>query len=91
MMQLLFKLALLLGKSLREVQAFDAKELVAWKKYFELYPAPDPWLQTGIQCATIANVHGGKMAPKDFIPQYEEQVDQVALNREKLRAMAARR
>ncbi len=76
---------------MREVEALDSMELSEWIAYFRINPIPDPWLQTGIQCATLANVHGGKLAPKDFIPQYEEQVDQVALNRAKLSAMAARR
>ena len=40
---------------------------------------PDPWQQTGIVAATIANAMGGEgrtYAPDDFIPQQRPPVEQ---------------
>jgi hypothetical protein len=68
----------------------SSKELSEWIAYFRIEPMPDPWLQTGIECATTANVQGGKSAPKDFIPRVEDMTVSVEANRSKLAALAAR-
>lgn len=69
-----------------------SNELSEWIAYYRIEPMPDDWLRTGIECATIANVQGGKTTPKDFIPiPTKEKVDVIASNRAKLGAMASRR
>lgn len=47
-----------------------ASELELWAAYFGVNPMPDPWLQSGIQTASIVNALGAKpkAKPKDYIP-----------------------
>jgi hypothetical protein len=50
--------------------SLDSVELSEWVAFDRLEPLPDPWLQTGIECAASVNVMGPKSPakPADFMP-----------------------
>jgi len=58
----LFRLALALGKSIREVEALGASELEEWMLFWKM----DPWgsyrdnIHAGLIAATLANIHRSK-------------------------------
>lgn len=66
----MFKLALLLGKTVGELEVqLTSKELSEWMAYDRLQPLPEPWVQTGLTCATLANLWSNKRhEAKDFMP-----------------------
>jgi hypothetical protein len=53
-------------------QRMSAAELNEWIAFAGLEPLPDPWLQTGIACAVIANGNPYRKGPAlkatDFMP-----------------------
>ena len=76
-----FRLAMLLGMSVRECQhKVSAKEFAEWLAFFQLEPMPDSWLQHGVLCQLIANALGSKTAkPQDFMPRVKKRqtVDEI--------------
>ena len=63
------RLSLVLNKSQEEIEALSSPEFSYWIAYDKAFGLPDPWLQTGIICATIASVMSGKdYKPTDFMP-----------------------
>jgi hypothetical protein len=67
---MLFRLALLLGKTVHELEAMPATELDEWEVVIERFPlfVPGYWV-AGLVSATIANVWGGaRMSASDFAP-----------------------
>lgn len=60
----LFRLALALGKSVREVESFGASELADWEAYWKM----EPWgayrdnIHAGLICSVLANIHRRKGA-----------------------------
>jgi hypothetical protein len=77
-------LALALGKTVKELlRDCDSEELAEWHAFNQLYPLPDPWLQTARMCRIIMAASGNyKRVPEEevFIPstrkarQSEEQM-----------------
>lgn len=48
----------------------DAEELAEWAAWFQIEGTPDPWLQTGQICATMANLWAkGRYKAEDFMPR----------------------
>ena len=67
------RLALTLKKSIREIEAMDSVEISQWIAYDRKHTLPDPWLQHGILCATLANLWSkSKHKPEDFIPKLKK-------------------
>jgi len=67
-----FRLALRLKMTVRELlDRMDSAELTEWMAYALLEPLPDPWQQSGILCALLANLWSskGRFRPEDFIPR----------------------
>ncbi len=65
-----FKLALALGKDVREVLGWPSPLISEWLAYDQLDPLPDSWYQTGILASITANAWGkSKHRPEDFIPR----------------------
>lgn len=77
-------MALALGKTVKELlRDCDSEELAEWHAFHQLYPLPDPWLQTARMCRIIMAASGNyKRVPEEevFIPstrkarQSEEQM-----------------
>jgi hypothetical protein len=65
-------LALALGKTVKELlRDCDSEELAEWHAFHQLYPLPDPWLQTARMCRIIMAASGNyKRVPEEevFIP-----------------------
>ena len=47
----------------------DSEEVTWWMGFSNIIPLPDPWLQTGIICSTMANIHCAKKGSKGFSPE----------------------
>jgi hypothetical protein len=65
------RLALAMGKTLGELNGWLDRhpgEWPLWVAYNRVEPIPEPWLQTGLTCSTIANAAGAKMGATDFMP-----------------------
>jgi hypothetical protein len=66
------RLALALGMSVkRMLQEVDSEELSEWAAFDQIYPLPNPWLQTARICRTIMAASGNyKRIPDEdiFIP-----------------------
>lgn len=59
----------------------DSEELSEWIAYFNIVGPPDPWLQAGTVCATMANVMGAgkkRYKPADFVPARRGRTVQTA-------------
>jgi hypothetical protein len=66
----LFKLALALGRTVRELEgSISSAELSEWIAYNAIDPMPDPAYEAGLQCAVMANMwtSKGKAKPEDFM------------------------
>ena len=65
-------MALALGKTVKELlRDCDSEELAEWHAFHQLYPLPDPWLQTARMCRIIMAASGNyKRVPEEevFIP-----------------------
>jgi hypothetical protein len=65
-------LALALGKTVKELlRDCDSEELAEWHAFHQIYPLPDPWLQTARMCRIIMAASGNyKRVPEEevFIP-----------------------
>lgn len=65
-------MALALGKTVKELlRDCDSEELAEWHAFHQLYPLPDPWLQTARMCRIIMASSGNyKRVPEEevFIP-----------------------
>lgn len=66
----------MLGKTLRElVEDLGEDELCYWIAANNIEALPDPWAQTGVTCAVIAQAMGGsQVKPEDFIPHKPKRV-----------------
>lgn len=76
----MFRLALLLHKSIDEIEHLSSREISEWIAYDRINPLPDPWLQTGVIAATQANCHRSKgkpYKPGDFTPQPRTEAPQA--------------
>lgn len=66
------RLALALGRSVKELlKTVDSEELSEWAAFDQIYPLPNPWLQTARICRTIMAASGNyKRVPDEdvFIP-----------------------
>jgi hypothetical protein len=66
------RLALALGRSVKELlNTVDSEELSEWAAFDQIYPLPNPWLQTARICRTIMAASGNyKRIPDEdvFIP-----------------------
>jgi len=66
------RLALALGMSVkRMLKEVDSEELSEWAAFDQIYPLPNPWLQTARICRTIMAASGNyKRIPDEdiFIP-----------------------
>jgi hypothetical protein len=66
------RLALALGMTVKRLlRECDSEELAEWHAFHELYPLPDPWVQTARLCRTIMAASGNyKRLPEEsvFIP-----------------------
>lgn len=71
MRRLIFRLALALGRTVRELlDGLDSAELSEWLAYMQLEPLPDPWYQTGLMCAVMTRIWTkGRPHPQDFMPR----------------------
>ena len=66
----LFKLALALGKDVREIEAWPSPLISEWLAYDQLDPIPDPNWLAGMQAATMVNLWSkSRSKPDDFIPR----------------------
>lgn len=70
-----FRIALALGCTVDELYArMSFAEFQEWLVFLRDDPLPDPWLQTGVICATIANhamnrsPNATPRQPRDFMP-----------------------
>jgi hypothetical protein len=65
------RLAVLLSRTLGEIERLPASELSEWMAAENLGLLPDSHLQTGLVCATVANSMGVKrrVTPADFMPR----------------------
>lgn len=80
------RLALALGRSVKELlNTVDSEELSEWAAFDQIYPLPNPWLQTARICRTIMAASGNyKRVPDEDIfipsarkkPQSQEQMMQ---------------
>lgn len=80
------RLALALGRSVKELlETVDSQELSEWAAFDQIYPLPNPWLQTARICRTIMAASGNyKRVPDEDIfipsarkkPQSQEQMMQ---------------
>lgn len=80
------RLALSLGRSVKELlETVDSQELSEWAAFDQIYPLPNPWLQTARICRTIMAASGNyKRVPDEDIfipsarkkPQSQEQMMQ---------------
>ena len=65
-------MALALGKTVKELlRDCDSEELAEWHAFHQIYPLPDPWLQTARMCRIIMAASGNyKRVPEEevFIP-----------------------
>jgi hypothetical protein len=54
----------------------SSDEISEWIAFNQLHPLPNPWLQTGQICSTVANCSLAKLkkpvSAEDFMPQYKE-------------------
>lgn len=83
----LFRLALALGKSVREVEEFGASELGEWESYWR----QEPWgpyrdnLHAGLICSVLANIHRRSGSPEityeDFMLKDKDQHKQLETRR----------
>jgi hypothetical protein len=68
----MMRLALAQGKSLREIEAMPADELMEWVAYDAIEGIPQPWRQTGVIAAATVNLWRGKgkkpLKPEQFMP-----------------------
>lgn len=75
----MFRLALSLGKSIREIERFDALEIAEWMAFSQLEPFGDEWRQSAMQVAALFNCHASKgksFREEQFMPlktRYREQ------------------
>jgi hypothetical protein len=76
--------------TVRELEhRMDAREFMEWVALQRVDALPDPWLQTGVIAATVANsnrVKGPPRKPTEFIPRRPKPRQSVA---EMMRAMAS--
>lgn len=95
----MFRLALALGKSVREVEAtMSSHEIAEWMAYYRI----NPWgedradLRSGVVASTIANVNrdpnkGRPFSPRDFMPYHQKQeqdrMESIKQGFRKLKAM----
>lgn len=50
----------------------DSRLLSEWMAYFDIFPMPDPWLQTGQLASTMANLWSSRrkrFRPEEFMPE----------------------
>jgi hypothetical protein len=69
--QFLFRLALALGRTVRELEeGMDSRELSEWLAYCQIDPLPDSHWQTGLLASTMTNLWSkSRTSPEDFIPR----------------------
>ena len=74
--RLWFKLAMLLGKSVKQAQEeISSAEFAEWLAFFNLEPMPDSWTQHGQLMTMIARAMGDKAAqPEQFIPKVRRKI-----------------
>jgi len=68
----MFRLAVVLGKTVAEIERMSSAELSEWMVYAKLEPLPDGHWDAASISFTLANVFGGKgKRPKfeDFLPR----------------------
>ena len=52
----------------------DSKELSEWIAYDRVEPLPDSWVETGLTCATMANLWSkGNYKAQDFMPKAKKE------------------
>ena len=75
-----------MGRTVEELlTTISASELMQWMAYDRLSPMGDDRgdFQAGIVASTMANCHGAKLAPKDFMPlQHSAPTDEETRSRE---------
>lgn len=61
------------------MRSISYEQLCEWIAFHNLEPIGDEWRQTGMICATMANVWAGKqgkmLSPEDFMPIARRRVD----------------
>ena len=69
----MFKLAIVLKKSIAEIEALSSYELSEWIAYSKIEPLPDAHWDAALIAYTIASVNAGKKKLKfeDFLPTVE--------------------
>lgn len=88
----MFRLALSLGRSIREVEQMDSAELSEWMAFDRVEPIGSLGAdyRAGMVCATMANIHKSSKvtktySPQDFMPFFKKaEVKQSALSQFKL-------
>jgi len=87
----MFKLALALGKDIREIEAWPSPLISEWMAYDQIEPIPDSWYQAGIIASTMVNLWSkSKMAPTEFIPRVRTRRQSVEEQLMIFRGIAAR-
>ncbi len=65
-----FRLALALGRDVREIFEWPSSLISEWLAYDQLDPIPDSNWQTGLLASIMANAWGSKKTrPEDWIPR----------------------
>jgi hypothetical protein len=66
----MFRLALALGRDVREIELWPSRLISEWMAYSQIDPIPDSNWQTGLIASTMCNLWSkSKTKPEDFIPR----------------------
>lgn len=91
-----YRLAEALGKTVQEIMALPATEIVGWEEYYSIYPFPQERedARTALLAQTVANMSGRMIKDgyekkiEEFLPDYldERNVQELSIEKQILAA-----